>query len=396
MITKNLDEDRNNTLRVNVFSISGLYFPNQVALLCNVNDAMQISNIQFPRADISLASSGGNICAYADMASKGKTNRLLSIVKNIDYNMFVKPWFPPELGIPSFLAFKGSIYQKGYGSKFMFNSLFNNEDIKDREIWTGTYDTHNCRSQFFCNKGKHESYINSDIFDINKDLYDSMSLIYADGNIDLISKYSTASASVPILVEGEKINGILYRDGGVTYASPLSALSNEICRIVNNKYTSLEENKNMKKIISFKNGQLVDEIITKQKNLRLIYFSSYQINERNKTCGNSEIAQFKEISRQILHMSVINDKNKCFDILKFVSNNDIDNIKTINEIDINVNRLSELLSFLETKKHYTIILMPKGSDHLSNYIFTEDEIERVINKTRSVFSAYIYYYNIDK
>ena len=66
------------------------------------------------------------------------------------------------------------------------------------------------------------------------------------------------------------------------------------------------------------------------------------------------------------------------------------------EIDINVFRLVELLKFLETKKHYLIILMPKGSDHLSDYIFTQDEIETLINKTRSIFSAQIYYYDFEK
>ena len=392
------DEERNNTLRVNVYSVSGQYFPNQVALSCNINDAMKLAGINFFNPNIALASSGGNICAYANMAARGKTNRLISIVKNIDYKMFIKSWFPEELGIPSMLAFKGSIYQKGYGSKFMFNALFNEDDIKNIEIWTGTYDTENCRSQFFCNKGKHEAYINSDIYDVEKGLYDSMSLIYADGNINKISQYSTASASVPILVEGQLINGIIYRDGGVTYASPLSPLANEICRIVDNKYIKLNnEKQDNKKVLSFKNGEITEKINTKQKNLRLIYFSSYQINERNQTCGISEIAQVKEVSRQMLHMSVINDKNKCIDILNRVSNNDVNNIiKMPDEIDINVFRLVELLKFLETKKHYLIILMPKGSDHLSDYIFTQDEIETLINKTRSIFSAQIYYYDFEK
>ncbi len=393
----------NESIRIYVLSVSGKCFLNQVANVCNTSDALSMMHKRVKGGiqsssdycpNICISSSGGNIVSYSGNAGDWESDKILNIVKQLESDMFIKSWLPNELKVlPSWMigTFNGSVYKQGYGSQHMFNSLFTSETVKRTEIWTGTYDTHNCRTQLFCNLSPEDSLINHNIFDKERHIYDSNSLKHLNGDIKSISNASTASASIPVLVQKQEINGMFFQDGGVTYASPLSVLSNEICRIISNKYYGqIDSNK-----FIFRDGKIVsfDNIEERVRPLRLFYFTLEQLENRKESCGDSEIGKIQEVTRQIFHSSCIHDKNKCLDILYRVCNNDIGNIIEGHKHCLNIKIYSELLEMLETKLHYVIIIYPHGSPQLNSYIFTKEELEEIINKTREKFGCYYWFYN---
>ena len=440
--------------RINISSVSGRYFTNQIALKCNMNDAREIlckklyggyRSCEDYKPNICFGSSGGNISEYMDMAADYSTERLLSIFEKLNSEIFIKTWIPEGLEfIPNWLIglTKNSLFRKGYGPHYIFQSVFDFNTIKKTEIITGTYDVESCRSQYFSNMSYSESWIDANIYNLDKQIYDCMPLKFLNGNIYEIGNAAFASASVPLVTENHKVLDKYYSDGGVTYDSPIAAFKPEIIRIINGNYISKSETKNTKETKEnrektkeenresntkeenretkektkeetkeenkeTKENRESDEIIKsyvldgddvrecdinsrESKALRMVYFACYQLDTHHNTCGPNIKNQFTEIFRQQRHILAIHDKNAALDILYRVIG---DQTKVVNEniFNMNVQDLAKKLEFLETRMHYLIILYPHGYVYIEENDFVGSDLLKYVDITRKNFGIDIYY-----
>lgn len=386
-----------NTLKVYVLPVSGGCFVSQLGLMSELYVANKMSKkgilngSQDYQPDICLCASGGNVSAYVGLAADWSDTGIYRIARFLRSEIFVKSWLPKELNfIPSWLigTFNGSIYKQGTGGKALFNELFTSKTVKRVEIWTGTYDKHNSKSQFFCNLDRGESLINPIFFHEDECLFSCMPLEYLHGDLNKIAEVSVASASIPFLVEEQVHNGIGYADGGVMYPSPVSAMSSEICRLIENK----SEKTNTYEISE---NEIYEPGLTPQysKKLRLVYFSPYQfemasnynITKKNKT------GILIETLEKLLYSSIIQDKNNCLNILRRIAGDKQHLIKKSYYYDLNTLKLSQILTEIETYTHYVLILFPKGSIEISLLNIKESELINSIEKSRINFGASIWY-----
>ncbi len=306
--------------------------------------------------------------------------------------MFVKSWIPEGMEfIPEWLVglTKNSLYRKGYGPDRIFSSLFDSNTIKRTEIITGTYDVENCRTQCFSNMSYSESHIDTNLYNLDKHIYDSLPIIFLDGNIKEIGNTLFASASVPLITETHKVLGKDYYDGGVTYDSPIGSFKFEIIRII--KGENYKYNNGIKSYILNEDNIKECNINTNNsKALRMTYFSCYQIDTHHNTCGTNVKDQLSEIFRQQRHTLAIHDKNIALDILYHIVG-DQNKIRNENIFNMNVIELSKKLEFLETKMHYLIILYPHGNTYIKESHFIGEDILKYIDITRNNFGIDIYY-----
>ena len=407
-----------------VAPISGGKLISQLAFLCEIFEARKninggkLNGRKTYMPDLCFGSSGGNISLYIASAGGWTTDGIISSSKNLDPNSFSKKWIPKELSIIPNIAisiFKGSLYDKGYGAKPLFNRFFCEKSIAEVEIWTGSFNEDEKSSQFFCNKYQSDSFINQCFSNGEQYLFDSLKLQYMNEDIDLISDVTIASASIPLIVPNQKINNVRYGDGGVSYPSPLSVFSSEVCRIISNKITNTRKIKlilndgnvdeyvhhqweNEKTFINLKDG-VSSEVINSniknnnnEKNLRLIYFMPYQAN-RIITKKMNNLEDELDVINQILHISMIRDRNTAIDILKNLCDC---NVSHMFYSDINNNKLTLLMKKLEEYKHYVIIFSPHGQPSVSLTNFTCDEILHKIELIREKYNIDIWHSNQKK
>ncbi len=139
-----------------------------------------------------------------------------------------------------------------------------------------------------------------------------------------------------------------------------------------------------KKIRITSNGicEKIEKHKEESKNLRLFYLFPYDINRINLRKEETDIEKDIETIDQILHTAMIQDRNKAIDLVKYLSNI---------EIDMNTIKLGNLVKYLSKRKHYIIILYPHGSPSISLTKFTEDDIVKQIGKTREGFSIHTFF-----
>jgi hypothetical protein len=207
-------------LHIYVLPVSGGYFPLQLAELTWMEGT--------PTPDLVLGSSGGNTSGYIAMAGNWTSDGIYKVLANINSSIFIKSWWPEHLFyIPSFLKgyFRGSAYK--INSQFVetFECIFQNNSARAvaTEMWTGVYNATLGASQFFCNRSAQAARLRPT--DASMVAYNVAPPVYADGDLRLIGAASLASASIPAVLPPQHILGSLYYDGGMTYSSPLTAMS---------------------------------------------------------------------------------------------------------------------------------------------------------------------------
>jgi hypothetical protein len=132
--------------------------------------------------------------------------------------------------------------------------------------------------------------------------------------------------------------------------------------------------------------KILPETCNKTKNLRMIYFMSYQ---ESRIILKKESDLQKDIGSltQLLHISNLQDRNKMIDILKRFSNN----IKHKSYPDMTTEKLSNLLDYLSQYKYYAICIYPHGEPSISLTQFTPDEVISKINISRSGYGVQIWF-----
>lgn len=216
-------------MRILVFPVSGGAFPVQLGMVSDLYD-LDI------KPTIVLGSSGGNISGYISLSANWKTEDLRVKAKQLNSEIFLASWSPRILGfVPSWVFgyLKGSVYANGEGSDKIFASNFNKDSIKTTEMWTGTLNRTTGKGQLFCNKNANDAILKprDDGSLASMWIRDCMEPIYMNGDVELISKVTMASASIPIIVPEKEINGQQYVDGGTLFSSPLTALSDRLLEL---------------------------------------------------------------------------------------------------------------------------------------------------------------------
>ncbi len=234
-------DDPARPVRVYVLPVSGGHFAVQLGELAAVaasNDIRSARGDAAPPAErppaLALASSGGNMAAYAGLASNWSRKRLYSQAEFIRSGAFAAGWGGNLDSV--FLAgpFFKAMFRPGYGFLPVFNRSFTPASITaSTEIWTGMLHVRTKQQQLLTNKAEGATLI-VPVDTSAPESIDSLPLgsnappIYADGDLSLIARATLASASIPWFLPPVKILGEDYSDGGEIYASPLTVAADEV------------------------------------------------------------------------------------------------------------------------------------------------------------------------
>jgi predicted acylesterase/phospholipase RssA len=239
---------RNDYLELYSLPVSGGGFPAQLQQLIYIYNERQkatdtnenIGNYLEYTPDICIGSSGGNVSSYIALSGNWSEGGIKRVVKTLNSKMFSQTWWPGPLGfLPTWVLgiFEGAIFKPGYGPSRLLKAFSDDQSIQDVEVWSGTFNKTQKRTQLFCNKRKEDCYITEYY---NTFTFKTMPLTYMDGDIDYISRVAVASASVPVLFKPVTIHTQYtpegtedeFIDGGVTYQSPLTPLQDKIYSIL--------------------------------------------------------------------------------------------------------------------------------------------------------------------
>jgi len=305
-----------------ILPISGGRFVSQLAGLQYLCE----SNI---KPEITLASSGGNVAAFIASAANWKWAGIERIARELTNDLFALQWSNISIISNVIGWFQASRYNEGKNITNYLSKYFTKETIMEDEIWTGTYNKDQKRTCLFCNK--KTSIL--DVSHIDYDLTQTTLPIFAHGDINLIGKYSTASASIPSLVPPQKIIGSLYEDGGVSSSSPLTVMSEPILNYVRSNKTSMH----------------------------LIYINSINLSNHNQKSINNMVDNIKETTSDLIRSSVVNDRLAAHKLLECFQkpHNDDDIHKTDN------------INYKEFNCSYDNMEKIKNIQYMINYSFLE-------------------------
>ena len=268
-----------------VASSSGGRFPIQLA---TISEACEI----LKKPDICLSTSGGNLAIFMTLAGNFTANGIWRICNYINSSLFSGSWWPKYLNFLSSTIIgivKGSLYKSGKGGVDLMNHIFTQHNITRMEIWTGTTESESGKGQLFCNLDQKDSILSKAFFDHRLKNY--LPHKYLSGNIEMIAKASTASASIPIFIPATQIGGKNFSDGGTSGYSPLTPLADSL------------------------------DYIAENKKLHITYFSSFDVESECDSKQHVNIVQNtdKTIER-ILKMLAITDRLSGINLVKKLSN----------------------------------------------------------------------------
>lgn len=385
--------------KITIFNlpVSGGAFPCQLGLLCEFFDSITPIKEFKRKPDITFAASGGNVSTYLSMAGDWTSYGIYRVCKYVKPELFVNSWFPSGMGfLPTALIgiFKGSLYKDGYGADMLFNKFLTPKSIKETEIWTMTFNVDLFKTEIFCNLHQSECLVQP--FDFNKDsyTYDCLDLHYikTDDIIKKMAKVSHASASIPLLVQSQRINskpqseGGLHADGGVMYPSPSTVLKESIINIINGVDSDLKENE----FIITPTGEQKTDVYKKPKRMRYFYFepydldSSYPLIERFSTTS--------ALFEQIFHSKMLLDRRVGIDVLMSLRSADSETIESEVHLNMTTKKLNSIISRLEdVAEHYFITLCPAFNGKIAMTVFTTEDLMNLIKKTRESYTAKVWY-----
>jgi hypothetical protein len=367
--------------------ISGGGFPCQLGLMAELLDALSVVENFEKRPDISFAASGGNVAVYITMAGDWTSDGIYRVSSDLKPEMFTRSWFPKGMKfMPTALIgiFKGSLYRDGFGAEDLFSRYLTESSIQRSEIWTMTFNMGPFKTEMFSNKKQSECLIQPEIYSKSAFTYDSLDLNYVktDGAMEKMSIVSHASASIPYLVEGKKIDSQTNADGGVMYSSPSIPLKYSIESIIKGQKDDLRPSE----FIIDKNGDIIESTATEPKMMRYFYFEPYSYD--SKYPMESNVASTKAMFLQLFHSRMILDRRVGLDILMDLEG-DINH--TYYPL-LNTKTLSNIILWLEEyAKHYYVSLSPNFRQKVSMTSFTPLNIKNLIDKTRKKYSANVWY-----
>lgn len=321
-----------------VLPVSGGGFVTQLAILQH----LCISNI---KPTITLASSGGNVAAYIAAAAKWKWAAIERIARELSPDLFASMWNQVSILSNVIGYYQGNMHNRGKGVNEFLSRYFTPKLIVKYEIWTGTYNKDRKQVRLFCNKNENDSIM--DVSCIDHDLTQSMSVVFANGSIDLIGKVSSASASIPAIVPAQHILNEYYVDGGVAGASPLTIMEEPILKYVNDNGTSMH----------------------------IIYINSVDLSNHNNKLLNNIIDTVKEVTGNMVRASTVNDRLAGYKLLRYYPGlmNKENFVCTYENL--------ERIKFVQTKIKYSMLeIYPHVESQINIINFTGEEIVKAIHE----------------
>ena len=299
---------------VYIMPVSGGAFVTQLAALQHLSE----QNI---KPTMILASSGGNVAAYIGLAADWDWAGIGRIASEFNNSMLVTPWSDiPGINYTTGY-FKGSMYKQGKGVLSFLDRYFDSETITSVEIWTGTYNKTRQKAQFFCNRNVSQM----DVSYFGSEISQCLGPIFAGGDIELISKYSVASASIPVVVQPQELFGDEYIDGGVFSASPLTMMHNMLLNY------SKDEN----------------------KPLHLVYINSRDLSNHDAVVENNVIHTVLQATDQMIRSQNLIDRASAWNILNAISH-DIG----YSEFPCNYENMSKVSSLYEELDYSLLEIFP--------------------------------------
>ncbi len=286
-----------------ILPVSGGNFATQLTSM------LHLCEIKF-KSDVIFSSSGGNVAAYITLAANWDRSNIYKICNHLNCEMFLNKWCYSEF--ISFIIgfFRGFIYNKGTGIEKYVKKWFTEESIQETEIWTGTYNKKYQKPRLFTNISKGNSkFLDKD--ESKFELDQCMSIVYSSGDLELISKYIIASASIPSLVPEQYIEGDTYIDGGMFSASPLSLLSDAL----------------------------------NEKNKHMIYITPINIYNSEENFYNNFLENVRQSTDYMVKSNIINDRMICYNLLKMKYNDIIEYEFVCNYI--NLKRIKKIWNLCE-------------------------------------------------
>ena len=212
-------------MHILVLPVSGNFFPAQLSMLSEL-----IDNDYDPQ--IILGTSGGAVCSILSLGADWSVNGIRRLVQHLKPSLFLRNWWPNSLSfLPSWTLgfFRGSVYNSGKDSETFFRRYISPDLLTQKEVWVGVTNQSQkrARAQFFCNLDEEKSMIDVTCFESHLKIGQNPHcdhLRFAGGDVHLMRKVTVASASIPTLVPPQNIDGDLFVDGGVFYASPLTPM----------------------------------------------------------------------------------------------------------------------------------------------------------------------------
>lgn len=184
------------------------------------------------RPDIVLCTSGGCIATLITLAGQWTKQGILRVSGRLSSDLLFKPWSQISIFSSMIGFFKGSLHRTGPGVSGILRDYFTEKTIDEIEIWTGCYNQVSRKSALFCNKARGTTTLQPEL---DNYLDQTLPISYAGCKLDVICEYMTATASVPVVVEGRKLHGLCYVDGGLGGASPFLHLQPAIEKVCDGK-----------------------------------------------------------------------------------------------------------------------------------------------------------------
>ena len=439
-------------LKVYVLPVSGGWFPMQLMLLGQVYQARLLNaggrfkSAQEYTPDICCAASGGNIATYIAMAGDWSDAGISRVSSNIHSEMFCRNWWPGYMTfLPTWVLgiFAGALFRTGYGANMLLDKIFTPSTIQKTEIWTGTFNQSTRTCELFCNKKPGETYVWPLTY--NRFLYRSMPLNFLRGNMMEIGKAIMASASIPFIFNSQTIGNHEYADGGIMYASPLTPLQDEICRIVTGvaappqevmlappiqislrqAQTQITEFKDLQSYsnlsrgsrgpspqnssnvprpspeslqFSHNLGQEFDEINEQIEGLprtvrkmQLIYFACVNVDEIEIGCKNDGLSHMVGTIRGFTVSITLQDRVAAINILTQIAGGRRDRLSFFSYPVLNVTKLAGLLREIEPYD-YVLYLYVGNNPPLDMTSFKTDAINECIQRENLGYSAHVWVY----
>jgi len=340
-------------MHILVLPVSGNFFPAQLSLLS------ELISIDYDPGII-LGTSGGAVCSTLCLGADWNVNGIRRLAKHLKPSLFLSNWWPNSLSfLPSWSLgyFRGSVFNTGKDSQEFFDKYITKDLLTRKEVWIGVANQSKDRAQFFCNLEEKDSMIDVTCFESHIKIGQNPHcdhLRYANGDVNLLRKATIASASIPTLVPPQNINGDLFSDGGLFYASPLTPLKD-----------CLE--------------QLEDK-----EGLHITYVNTYDIEDQ-------KIGSSVDFYPGIFRTGAIAFATMVFSILSQDRVNGLkmlnENIRELNRITLKGNRttLSLISRFRKKVKRSFLELYTKSTSNIDLTNFTSEDILELIDSTKEQY-----------
>lgn len=336
-------------MHIFVVPVSGGAYVSQLSILQHLSESLI-------KPDVILASSGGNVASYIALASEWKWSGMERIIQELDCSLFAKPWhnIPPLAFLMGVM--KGNIYNTGSGVEDFFQRHYTSDSISQVEIWTGTSNVELQKPAIFCNKSSSILDVNS----FNERLNNSCPLVFLSGDVDMISKVSVASASIPSIVPSQLINGYHYSDGGICGASPLTTMSDVIEATVRNK----------------------------DCDLHIVYINSCNLGECENTEDGNLFVTWRQAMTALVRSQTTIDRKIAHSLVKRFD-------KPLLEISLPCNQENmNLIKTLKSRSRYTLLeIYPSKTYEVDITSFTGVD---AVNKVRDAYNdcaMHLWYYS---